>query len=220
MRFRYTSLDGTWWKRFPRVCRLGRLLTNSLRHALADAELPCDAIHAHALAAQFVNSPRHVVGRDRPAEALALSSRPVESGPSSLNSVARGAPRARSCLSYAAGGATRSWPERAPLAPALILEGYRDAVSSHQLTLQRSKIQPTIASGATAPMQKQMMVGRKRTSCRGETASDKKGPARMGAGREGRDGGRLLCLDTFVRPARSWSGMTNTCDLRTRRVLQ
>jgi hypothetical protein len=35
---------------------------------------------------------------------------------------------------------------------------------------QRSKIQPTIASGATAPMQKQMMVWRKRTWCMGETA--------------------------------------------------
>jgi hypothetical protein len=32
--------------------------------------------------------------------------------------------------------------------------------------IQRSNIQPTIASGATAPMQKPMMVGRKRTSCR------------------------------------------------------
>jgi len=79
---------------------------------------------------------------------------------------------------------------------------------------QRSKIQPTIASGATAPMQKQMMVGRKRASCMGETASQK-GPAR-GAGRqvcEGRNGAPpSVSGDTLNRLAWSCWGLPKTCD--------
>src|SRR5215207_8610602 len=59
----------------------GHRLTDPLRHALADVQLARDPVHPQPGATQLVNSPRNVVGRDRPTEALTLSSGAIKPGP-------------------------------------------------------------------------------------------------------------------------------------------
>src|SRR5829696_6581308 len=60
------------------LSNLHHRLAYSLRHALADTQLARDPVHSHPGAVQLKYPPRHVVRRDWPTEALALSSRTVE----------------------------------------------------------------------------------------------------------------------------------------------
>jgi hypothetical protein len=55
-------------------------LTDPLRYTLPYAQLARDPVHPHPGAAQLKNPPRHVVGRDWPTEALALSAGSFEPG--------------------------------------------------------------------------------------------------------------------------------------------